>query len=106
MLGLSTDGFQPFGQSGQQYSSWPIILTPYNLPPWLCMKSEYMFLTVIVPGPNNPKFKIDIFLQPLIEELKQLWNMGVETYDVDKKQNFLMRVALLWTISDFPAYAD
>ncbi|XP_021603851.1 uncharacterized protein LOC110608873 [Manihot esculenta] len=31
--------------------------------------------------------------------------MGVETYDVDKKQNFLMRVALLWTISDFPAYA-
>ncbi|XP_043815326.1 uncharacterized protein LOC122724434 [Manihot esculenta] len=91
MLGLSTDGFQPFGQSGQQYSSWPIILTPYNLPPWLCMKSEYMFLTVIVSGPNNPKFKIDIFLQPLIEELKQLWNMGVETYDVDKKQNFLMR---------------
>ncbi|XP_021625026.1 uncharacterized protein LOC110624220 [Manihot esculenta] len=105
MLGLSTNEFQPFGQSGQQYSSWPIILTPYNLPPWLCMKSEYMFLTVIVPSPNNSKFKIDIFLQPLIEELKQLWNMGVETYDVDKKQNFLMRVALLWTISDFPAYA-
>ncbi|XP_021617964.1 uncharacterized protein LOC110619015 [Manihot esculenta] len=105
MLGLSTDGFQPFGQSSQQYSSWPIILTPYNLPPWLCMKSKYIFLTVIVPGPNNPKFKIDIFLQPLIEELKQLWNMGVETYDVDKKQNFLMRVALLWTISDFPAFA-
>ena len=32
-LGLCTDGFQPFGQSGQQYSSWTIILTPYNLPP-------------------------------------------------------------------------
>ena len=32
-LGLSTDGCQPFGQSGQQYSSWPIILILYNLPP-------------------------------------------------------------------------
>ncbi|KAJ8771158.1 hypothetical protein K2173_023483 [Erythroxylum novogranatense] len=34
-LGLSTDGFQPFGQSGQQYSSWPVIITAYNLPPWI-----------------------------------------------------------------------
>ncbi|KAJ8769380.1 hypothetical protein K2173_002584 [Erythroxylum novogranatense] len=41
-LGLSTDGFQPFGQSGQQYSSWPVIITPYNLPPWMCMKKAYI----------------------------------------------------------------
>ena len=32
-LGLCTDGFNPFGKSGQQYSSWPVIVTPYNLPP-------------------------------------------------------------------------
>ena len=61
-LGLCTDGFQPYGQSGQQYSCWPIILTPYNLPPWMCMKEEYMFLTVIVPSPKNPKNKLDVFL--------------------------------------------
>ncbi|XP_057990582.1 uncharacterized protein LOC131172963 [Hevea brasiliensis] len=89
----------------QQYSSWPIIVTPYNLPPWLCMKEEYMFLTVIVPGPRNPKDKLDVYLQPLIAELKQLWEVGVETYDASKKNNFNMRVALLWTISDFPAYS-
>lgn len=34
-LGLSTDGFQPFGQSGKQYTYWPVIVTPYNLPSWL-----------------------------------------------------------------------
>ncbi|XP_049378076.1 uncharacterized protein LOC125842815 [Solanum stenotomum] len=102
-LGLSTDGFQPFGQSGQQYSSWPVIVTPYNLPPWICMKDEYMFLSVIVPGPKNPKQKIDVFLQPLIEELKELWEVGVQTYDVSSKNNFQMQVALMWTISDFPA---
>ncbi|XP_057808561.1 uncharacterized protein LOC131023040 [Salvia miltiorrhiza] len=71
-LGLSTDGFAPFAQSGRQYSSWPVIVTPYNLPPWLCMKEQFMFLTVLVPGPSNPKMKLDVFLQPLIHELKYL----------------------------------
>ncbi|KAG6427521.1 hypothetical protein SASPL_111767 [Salvia splendens] len=104
-LGLSTDGFRPFGQSRKQYSSWPIILTPYNLPPWLCMKGHFMFLTVLVPGPRNPKDKLDAFLQPLIDELKQLWEVGVSTYDISLKQNFQMRAMLMWTISDFPAYA-
>ena len=64
-----------------------------------------MFLTVLIPGPNNPKGKIDVFMQPLIEELKSLWSVGVQTYDVAKKQNFNMRAALMWTINDFPAYS-
>ena len=104
-LGLCTDGFQPFGQSGAQYSSWPVIVTPYNLPPWMCMKEQYMFLTVIVPGPKNPKQRLDVYLQPLIAELSTLWDVGVETYDAHKKQNFQMKAALMWTISDFPAYS-
>ena len=104
-LGLSADGFQSFGQSGKQYSSWPVVLTPYNLPPGMCMKEQFMFLTVLVPGPHNPKDKLDVYLQPLIAELKQLWEVGVSTYDVSKKQNFQMRAALMWTVSDFPAYA-
>ena len=32
-LGLCTDGFSPFSHFGQSYSCWPVILTPYNLPP-------------------------------------------------------------------------
>ncbi|XP_028753509.1 uncharacterized protein LOC114713090 [Neltuma alba] len=104
-LGLCADGFTPFGQSGRQYSCWPVIITPYNLPPELCMTREYMFLTLIVPGPNNPKGKIDVYLQPLVDELKLLWDEGVSTYDASLKQNFCMRAALLWTINDFPAYS-
>ena len=53
-LGLCTDGFSPFSQFGSKYSSWPIIVTPYNLPSWMCMKTPYMFLTVVVPGPDDP----------------------------------------------------
>ena len=77
MLGLCTYGFQPFGQSGKQYSCWPIIMTVYNLPPWLCMKDTSMFLTILVPRPRNPKDKLDVHLHPLIHELNLLWDYGV-----------------------------
>ncbi|KAL1371645.1 hypothetical protein AAHE18_01G148200 [Arachis hypogaea] len=103
-LGLCADGFTSFGQSGKQYSCWPIIVTPYNLPPSMCMKTPYMFLSMIIPGPRIPKTRIDVYLQPLIDELKLLWEDGVLTYDIHSKSNFVMRAALLWTISDFPAY--
>ena len=104
-LGLCTDGFQPFGKSRSQYSSWPVILTPYNLPPEMCIKEQYMFRIVIVLGPRNPKDKLDAYLQPLISKLQALWKIGVETYDISRKQNFMLRATLLWTISDFPAYS-
>ena len=68
------------------------------------MKEAYMFLFVIVPGHNNPKNKIDAFLQPLIAVLKQLSDVGVQAYDVSWKQNFQMRATLMWTITDFPGY--
>ncbi|XP_013654443.2 uncharacterized protein LOC106359260 [Brassica napus] len=103
-LGLATDGFNPVGMSGESHSVWPVIVTPYNLPPGMCMKREYFFLSVLVPGPRHPKKSIDIYLQPLIEELKSLWSDGIEAYDVSKKQNFTMRAALMWTNNDFPAY--
>ncbi|XP_021728483.1 uncharacterized protein LOC110695577 [Chenopodium quinoa] len=103
-LGLCTDGFSPFGKTGRQYSCWPVILTPYNLPPELYMKKPFMFLSLIIPGPKNPKGNLDVYLQPLIEELKQLWEVGLPTYDISQKQNFQLKAALLWTISDFPAY--
>lgn len=104
-LGLSTDGFNPFGHSSSQYSLWPVIVTPYNLPPWMCNTQQFMFLTMLIPGPKGPKKEIDVYLEPLIDELKQLWTDGVETYDAFSKTNFILRASLLWTISDFPAYA-
>ncbi|KAL0373495.1 UNVERIFIED_CONTAM: hypothetical protein Sradi_3265200 [Sesamum radiatum] len=43
-LALCTDGFTPQGQYGRTYSCWPVNLTPYNIPPEMCMKPRYMFL--------------------------------------------------------------
>lgn len=47
-----------------------------------------------------------MYLQPLIKELIEPWEDGVETYDAYSRENFVLYVAILWTISDFPAYAD
>lgn len=103
-LGLCTDGFEPYGKFGKSYSCWPVMVTPYNLPPWLCMKKQFIMLALIVPGPKHTKAKMDVYLQPLIHELKQLWEEGIWAYDVSRKQNFLLRAAVMWTINDFPAY--
>lgn len=46
-----------------------------------------------------------MYLQPLIEELLELWNDSVLTYDASTNQMFKLCAALLWTINDFPAYA-
>ena len=37
-LGLAADGFNPIGMLNVAYTTWTIILIPYNLPPWLCLK--------------------------------------------------------------------
>ena len=81
-LGLSTDGFAPFAHYGQSYSCWPVIVTPYNLPPWMCMRRQFMFLSLLIPGPRNPKGNLDIYMQPLIEELINLWQVGIMTFDI------------------------
>ncbi|CAH9097982.1 unnamed protein product [Cuscuta europaea] len=103
-LGLCSDGFAAFGKFGKKFSCWPVMLTPYNLPPDMCMKSHFIFLTLICPGPSDPKKRIDIYLQPLIEEMKELWAIGTPTYDVSRDQMFIMKAVIIWTISDFPAY--
>ena len=37
---LAANGFNLFGNMSTSYSMWPVVLTTYNLPPWLCMKPE------------------------------------------------------------------
>ncbi|XP_021768464.1 uncharacterized protein LOC110732769 [Chenopodium quinoa] len=96
----------PFGTLSTQYSTWPVLLTIYNLPPWLCMKSRYIMLSLLISGPKQPGNDIDVYLAPLIEDLKLLWNEGVSMYDAYSKTNFTLRAMIFCTINDFPAYGN
>nr|GEY11195.1 hypothetical protein [Tanacetum cinerariifolium] len=82
-LGLAVDGFNPYGNLSQSYSMWPVILTTYNTPLWICLKESSFMLTLLIPGPKLPGKDIDVYLQPLVEELKTLWKKPrVKTLDV------------------------
>ncbi|XP_062119373.1 uncharacterized protein LOC133833132 [Humulus lupulus] len=103
-LGFATDGFNPFGDLSNSYSMWPVLLMPYNMPPWRCMKQEFLMMALLILGRRAPGKDIDVYLQPLIDELKKLWENGVRTFDIIDKEYFTMRATILWTIHDFPAY--
>ncbi|XP_052116462.1 uncharacterized protein LOC107484265 [Arachis duranensis] len=101
-LALATDGINPYRSMNANSSTWPVILIPYNTPPWICMKRTSFILSMIIPGKKMPGNNIDVYLQPLIKELKELWNEGVDAYDSFEKKAFKLHAALMWTISDFP----
>ncbi|GLT61675.1 hypothetical protein SLA2020_343640 [Shorea laevis] len=56
---------------------------------------------MLILSPKAPCNDLDVYLQPLIDELKDLWENGVETYDAASKSNFTLKVSLIWTISDY-----
>ncbi|CAM8926030.1 unnamed protein product [Rhodiola kirilowii] len=105
-LGLSTDGVNPHGNLSSQHSTWPVILVIYNLPPRLTMKRRYMMLSLLISGPKQPGNDIEVYLAPLIDDLKLLWNEGVRTFDASRQEYFNMRAMLMCTINDFPAYGN
>ena len=103
-FGLSSDGINPFGNMSSKHSTWPVLLCIYNLPPWLCMKRKYIMMSLLIECPKQHGNHIDIYLAPLIDDLKTLWGKGVNVYDAYKKDYFQMRAMIFCTISDFPAY--
>jgi hypothetical protein len=95
-IGLATDDFTPFNTNAASYSCWPVFAIPYNLPPHLCMKYDYMFLCLIIPGSDHHI----LTFATLIDDIKKLWQ-GVKTYDCYKNDRFTLRVVYLWSIHDF-----
>ncbi|XP_019189401.1 PREDICTED: uncharacterized protein LOC109183793 [Ipomoea nil] len=105
-LGLCTDGMNPHGNMSSRHSTWPVLLVVYNLPPWLCMKRKYIMLSLLISRPKQPGNDIDVYLAPLIEDLKMLWNEGVPVYEAYSRSSFTLRAMIFCTINDFPAYGN
>jgi hypothetical protein len=104
---LAAGGVNPFKQTCSTWSTWPVTLLNYNLPPWLCTKNFFIILALLIPGKQSVTSEtFDVYLQPLVDELLQLWR-GIPAYDITKdvaSRCFTLRGMLLWTIHDFPGY--
>ncbi|KAL0395147.1 UNVERIFIED_CONTAM: hypothetical protein Slati_4480900 [Sesamum latifolium] len=79
-LGLAVDGFSPFK-----------------------MNECNFLLSVLIDGLRGPGNKIDVYLQPLIEELKNYGIMVLKLM-ISRKEMFVLKATLMWTISDLPSY--
>ena len=101
-LVISFDGINLHNSLSIKHSCWPIIMIICNLFPWLCMKRKFIMLYLLISGPRQ----LDISLALLLEDLKMLWDVGVEAYDEHKQVVFTLRVVLLWLIDDFLAYGN
>ena len=54
-------------------------------------------------GPQALDKDMDVFLLPLIDELKELWVSEVETRDAVDNSIFTMCATLLWIVNGFSA---
>ena len=107
-LGMCADGLNPHSQKRSTHSLCPILLLNYNIPPWLTIKKFFIMLSLLIPGPDVVTGdRIDVFLGPLIEELRELWMDGVMCNDAAcwrGETRFRLRAMLLWCVHDFPGY--
>jgi hypothetical protein len=74
---LSTDGMNLFGELSSSHHTWPVVLTIYNLPSHLCQKRKYLLLTMLISVLKQPSNDIDVFLEPIMEEMQMLFDVGV-----------------------------
>ena len=108
-LGLCADGLNPHSQKRSTHSLCPVLLLNYNIPPWLTIKRFFIMMALLIPGPEAVTADcIDVYMGPLLEELKELWLEGIACYDAGRwrgEASFTLRAILIWCIHDFPAYA-
>jgi hypothetical protein len=81
---------------------WHVFVVPYNLAPWEYKEESNFMMALLISGLKSPGKDFDVFLEPLVEHLLELWS-GVDTYDAITGKSFKLRAAVLWCIHDYPA---
>jgi hypothetical protein len=98
---MSTDGVNPFGNQSSTHSTWLVVLSLYNLLHWICTKPKCMMLTILVSGLNQYDDCIDVYLRPLVNDLKTVWKPGVkEVQDEFRHEELTLHAMLFTTIND------
>lgn len=98
-LMMNVDWFNPYKHS--PYSLGAIYLVVLNLPRSERFKIENLLLIGIIPGPSEPPLNINTYLEPLVDELNQLFVEGM--YIQSRSQTVLLKAALLLVSCDIPA---
>ena len=95
---INVDWFQPYKHV--THSVGVIFMTVMNLPRASRYIEDNVILVGIIPGPNEPHFTVNSYLDLLIDELLELWS-GVELSTAVGKRK--IRCAVLCASCDIPA---
>lgn len=87
-LGLASDDFNPFFMMSSTYDCWHVVLIPYNLPPWMCLKKSSLMLSTLIHGPSSKGITLMSIYNPL---LKNCLSFGIS----EVRHMMLLRVKLL-----------
>jgi hypothetical protein len=66
------------------------------------MKQTNFILSLVIPGPKAPGADMDVYLEPLVNDMVDMFVDGVRTYDASKDECFQLRAAILCSITDLP----
>jgi hypothetical protein len=75
-IGLAMDRVNPFSNQNTNYLLWLVCIIIYNIPPWMITKKTFILISSIVLGKSQVK-KMDVYMQPLVDELLLLWKEGI-----------------------------
>ena len=60
-------------------------------------------MPLLIQGPRQPRNDIDVFLEPVIDELVEMFEKGVpDVWDEYKKEHVMIKGVLIATITDLP----
>ena len=96
---LNLDWFQPTKHGLD--SIGVLYMVVMNLPRDERFKPGNVITVGIIPGPKEPKLHVNTFLQPLVDELIDLWD-GI-LLKTDSGAHEMFRAALLALSCDIPA---
>ena len=71
----------PFGERSSTHSTWLVILTMYKLRAWLYQIRKYLLLPILIQVPKHLGIDIDVFLEPLMQEMETLWKVDIDIFD-------------------------
>jgi hypothetical protein len=66
------------------------------------MKQTHFILPLVIPGPKAPGADMDVYLEPLVNDMVDMFVDGVRTYDAFKDECFQLRAAILCSITYLP----
>ena len=98
LLMLNCDWFQPFDHT--TFSVGVLYMVVQNLLRGFRFKRDNFFVVGVIPGPSEPSMNINMYLKPLVDDLKQLWTGVTLVVDGESKR---IRAALSCLACDVPA---